>query len=237
MLYLTPNVYLCALDESVVFLDLKRNQYLTVPSSTLTSLRYSVAGFSSVLPSGHRPGASDMPAVGDLEELVATGLLTPLATCGKPASPPALESASTALAPGLRRASGVRDGRALKRLLLAYSYVSLNMRAGRIHTIVTHLHASAMRHVPHRVDDPNDVLLPLLGSFRHYRTFLYTAHNVCLFNGLVLACFLHYYGLAPTFVIGVRVKPFFAHAWVQVANIVVDDRLEYVQRFTPILAA
>jgi hypothetical protein len=44
----------------------------------------------------------------------------------------------------------------------------------------------------------------------------------------------HYY---PNLVLGVRMMPFAAHAWVQDRDVVLSDTVEYVSAFTPILVA
>jgi hypothetical protein len=36
--------------------------------------------------------------------------------------------------------------------------------------------------------------------------------------------------------IGVSTKPFLAHAWVQMSELVLNDTAEHVQTFTPLLA-
>jgi hypothetical protein len=79
-------------------------------------------------------------------------------------------------------------------------------------------------------------LASISAEFRAFRPWLYTARDRCLFASLVLASYLQELGFDPTFVIGVRTKPFSAHAWVQVGNYVVDDSPEMVGSFTPILA-
>lgn len=73
-------------------------------------------------------------------------------------------------------------------------------------------------------------------DFRRVRAWLYTAQNNCLFDSLVLAHYLLRLGHSPTFAIGVRTNPFFAHAWVQVDTYVIDVAPETVQTVTPILA-
>lgn len=89
---------------------------------------------------------------------------------------------------------------------------------------------------PSRGDLAVGNLVNLAAEFRVLRPWLYTARDRCLLDSLVLASYLHRLGVDPTFVIGVRTKPFAAHAWVQVGNYVVDDSPENVSGYTPILA-
>lgn len=236
MLYLSHHAHICTLEDSVLFLDLKRNQYATIPRSALPALQVSLAGFRSMLPSIHHQVKSCTTATADLKDLVAHGLLTQSATHGRPVAPLTLEPPCAALAPGLRNPQGGANMRAISAFVLSYLYVGANMRARRLHALVVNLQVAAARTSPDAASTSTEHLLTLLSAFRRYRTFVYTAHDECLFNALVLTHFLHHYSVPATLVIGVRAKPFYAHAWVQVANVVVDDRLEYVLRFKPILA-
>jgi hypothetical protein len=80
-----------------------------------------------------------------------------------------------------------------------------------------------------------DVAAQIVEIFRRLRTFTYTAKDHCLLDSLILTDFLYRNGLIPTFVIGIRTKPFLAHAWVQIEDCVMDDRLESLENMTPIL--
>lgn len=237
-LFLHEHTHLCLVDDSVVFLNLYRNTYLTVPPATLSALARHLAGFSALLPSHHRIATLTDGTNADLEALVNRGILTASPNAGKFASPVALTPAARSLVSGARSAtSDVTCASLVTPFLLSYCHVGLNIRGGRLDRMVTKLKARNARRTGRtaRVATP-DRLQPVLASFRRLRTFSYTAHNGCLFNALVLARFLCHLDFAPTFVIGVRTKPFCAHAWVQLSDCVLDDRLESVHRFTPILA-
>jgi hypothetical protein len=66
---------------------------------------------------------------------------------------------------------------------------------------------------------------------------LWSAQNRCLPRSLALASALRSAGGAARLVIGVRLNPFAAHAWVQDGTIVLNDTLDHVLLFTPILVA
>lgn len=78
-------------------------------------------------------------------------------------------------------------------------------------------------------------LQALLTLFARLRVWLYTARNHCLLDSLVLARFLQTYHINATFCIGVALMPFAAHAWVQVETCVLDDSVDHVRNFLPIL--
>lgn len=57
----------------------------------------------------------------------------------------------------------------------------------------------------------------------------------CLFQARLLLDFLARGGLGADWVFGVRTWPFAAHCWLQVGDVVLNDTLERVSRFKPIL--
>ena len=57
----------------------------------------------------------------------------------------------------------------------------------------------------------------------------------CLYDSLALLVFLAASDLFPTWVFGVQEEPFEAHCWVQAGEVVLNDSLESVSAFTPIM--
>jgi hypothetical protein len=74
-----------------------------------------------------------------------------------------------------------------------------------------------------------------IASFFRLRSVCYTARRRCLFDSLVLTAYLTREMVPCTFVIGVAIKPFLAHAWVQIGESVLNDTAEHAQDFRPIL--
>lgn len=66
--------------------------------------------------------------------------------------------------------------------------------------------------------------------------FLFTTKDACLFRSLFLMRFLAGHGIAATWTFGARLAPFGAHCWVEYEGAVLNDHLEHVGGFTPILA-
>ncbi len=73
-----------------------------------------------------------------------------------------------------------------------------------------------------------------LRAFQHARV-LRSAADRCLPRSIALALRLARYGLAAQLVIGVRTNPFGAHSWAQHEDAVLNDSVEEVLRFIPIL--
>jgi hypothetical protein len=64
---------------------------------------------------------------------------------------------------------------------------------------------------------------------------LLSRQSQCLRTSLALAAYLARRGYHPNLVIGVRMSPFAAHAWVQDGDTVLNDSVDEVAPFTPIL--
>lgn len=61
------------------------------------------------------------------------------------------------------------------------------------------------------------------------------SHDQCLARSIAVATQLAGSGVAVDLVIGVHLRPFGAHCWIQVADRLVNDRYDAVRAYTPIL--
>ena len=59
----------------------------------------------------------------------------------------------------------------------------------------------------------------------------------CLPNSLLLIAFLRRHGIHADLVLGVHTFPFEAHSWVEHGGVVLNDTIEHVRWFTPIVVA
>jgi hypothetical protein len=57
----------------------------------------------------------------------------------------------------------------------------------------------------------------------------------CLFRSYLLLRFLHAHGLTASWIFGVSLFPFEAHCWVASGDVLLSERTERIERFTPIL--
>jgi hypothetical protein len=78
-------------------------------------------------------------------------------------------------------------------------------------------------------------LAELVGAFLTLRPFFFAAKDACLFDALSLSEFLATYGVFPNWVFGVQSRPFAAHCWLQLDGLVLNDTIEHVERYTPIM--
>jgi hypothetical protein len=64
---------------------------------------------------------------------------------------------------------------------------------------------------------------------------IYPRDYLCLFDSLALIEFLAHHGLFPTWVFGVTSDPFLAHCWVQEGDTLMNDTVEHVGPFVPLM--
>lgn len=233
--YLAPDVHVCKVDGGAVFLDARTNNYMAISGEYVPMLDKSVQGFSELEVAGNPEDTSSPSVAGDPNELVERGLLTTYRSIGHPARSVSVRMQST-LGSFSRCAGNGRLIRAVdaKNFLSSLSWVYPNLRMRRLRRLLDHTRLLAQQ-TRQRFASPEAVGDPL-AAFCRLRTFVYTAKDQCLLNSLVLTHYLHSYQFSPTLVIGVRTRPFSAHAWVQLDDCVLDDKLEELQSFTPILA-
>jgi hypothetical protein len=75
----------------------------------------------------------------------------------------------------------------------------------------------------------------LLSVFKRWRAY-YSRPYVCLFDSVCLLRFLNFYNLFPTLVFGVVAEPFHAHCWLQDGGTVLNDTVERVSAYSPIMS-
>ena len=244
---LAPHVDGCCVGSYVVLIDTKKDRYIGVPAPESTSLASCIDGWPKeihgTLPS---PVAihTDQDATADstrqlLDELLAAGLLISSASAN--ARPPRAraERAERALIEGYTEVPFTLKPRDIARFVMSLLQSRKLQRSFEIW--VNHLRtrradtSSALQSRSFPSDPDMTATRHYLAVFRCIRPFFYGAKDACLFDSMVLAEFLHHYGIFPQVILGVAQDPFSAHCWVQDGPVVLNDDPLHVSQFTPIL--
>jgi Transglutaminase-like superfamily len=231
--FLARDVYCCEVNEGVVFLNLHTNRYLGLSRDARRALRYGVTGW----PTHNRPDDGEPPlsahdALEALGPLIAKGLLTTSSEQGRPACSITLR-ADEALAAAWRRDSKHRvTFQDVLRFVAAVILTGIGLKLYKTRYLINRLQSNRVKQLA-CADEQQ--LIRRVSAFWRLRAWTYTARGSCLFDSLVLADFLVRSGIRPTLVMGVQTKPSGAHAWVQCDKWVLNDTVENIQQFGPIL--
>lgn len=211
---LAPGVHVAVVDDDLVFLDVPQDRYVCLPGVALTAR----------VDAGRTAIDIDSPAL--LGELREAGLTTeaqaPRAPWRAPPRPEVCTLRREVEAPRLR---DVPEGaRAVTDLWVAYRGRSL---------------AELLKMMPSpKGDAPStgslDEVVRIAIRFQRWAPFAPTSAK-CLLRTFMLRRLLRRRGQDALWVFGVRTRPFGAHCWLQADGIVLDDDVDRIAAFEPIL--
>jgi hypothetical protein len=233
--FLSADAYCCEFEDGAIILDMRTVAYLGIDAEHLPNLRACVQNWPNSLSIGSDARSADDATFEALTaDLLNRGILT---TTPSKVYSPDLEFPTTTLAYAQwdeeRHPIPITHILEFAASLLLVTIYERRRKLGpllawiRRHQEVIHRRASASERATHE---------EILVSFLRLRIWCYTAFRRCLFDSLVLSVFLTRRMVPCTLVIGVSTKPFAAHSWVQIRECVLNDSIEYVQSFAPILA-
>jgi hypothetical protein len=233
---LSPHVYLCLAGRQVVLLDLVRDKYLAVPH--LSGIGGQIAGWPLNRVDTETLDDVETAPICDDDKLIgsmlAKGMLVTNGALGKPASPVTVVMPQTALVeydlythpqPKAEHYWNIAIASTAARWWLKYRPIRKTIEAARVRKLLaTH---DPLKQI--------DWVRQLVTSFDHLRPLFYTTKDACLLDSLTLTFFLRRYGLAATWVFGVRTEPFLSHCWVQQGDYVFNDSPHRIKQFSPIM--
>lgn len=226
--HLPKHVYACSLAGGMVFLDLRRNRYFCLSEPDAAAVQPAIANYQASKP--YRSSSSHPEQVAT--RLRQAGLLQSQdpgerAWMWRGHNHDALSSIDDR---HLGRCTSYRYAFRFARSCL---WARLNLRTKCLLAIAEDLE----RLRGHRCGtcDPERTA-HLVDVFRRMRPFAFTSLDQCLFHALALARFVNDSGQLATWVIGVRLRPWGAHSWVQQGHCVLDTTPEIVREYAPILA-
>jgi hypothetical protein len=228
--FLPHHVHLCEFDDGGVLLDLRREKYFGVNSGAMQSLK------AFMRSQGNCAAAQQEDAQSTLSELEQSRLITTNRDLGRPFRP--LTLACTDAVPFEGRAPGeaeIRPAHVL-RFFSTGTSAALGLRARSLERIVARLRERKARHAATLHAPDTASIVELVKIFRRLAPLLFTTREFCLRDSLMLVEFLARHDVFPTWAIGVRTRPFGAHSWVQHEALLLNDTLQHVETFTPILA-
>jgi hypothetical protein len=214
---LRPGVSFCETSGHLVFLDLESDRYFGLHGPAEAAFRRRAADTDNA----NRRAEEEWLYRSGL--LVETPAARPLSPCVPPPTPVAslfdrdLPAVSSAALVG-----GVSE------LLYAHLHLRLRGLAATIRMLI----AGKARLVAAR-SNPGAVAKAAV-RFRQC-ALIVRSYDQCLVRSIALTRHLASRGVAADFVIGVQIRPFSAHAWVQQDGLLLNESCDGVRGYTPIL--
>ncbi len=226
------------MEDYVILLDSLANRYAALHGAAAAELRARMKGSPTRAADDREPG-NDLAAQRALTALAERGWLSPprpgaASSDGEPDVALPEASATLPVVDRIRHASiGPRRAFACTRSAI---WATLSLRFRTMASLAGTVSRRNARLLAQENAGSSDVVDAVAGYLR-IRPLLYSAHERCLFDSLALLEFLASEGIGARWVIGVRIRPFGAHAWLQRGSVVVNDHHERVRAFRPILVA
>jgi hypothetical protein len=230
--YLSNHTFACLGDHHCVFLDLRRDAYLTVGRDEMEALGPWIVGWTATGEPVHSESTTmpDQP-LQTAEQLVKRGVLTTVQTQGKELAAPRVSMATAEFErrsrpPSFKPHHAYNFVKASIDAFASLRWKPLERTVGEVRQRKARRENARSR----ASDDTN-----LVEIFDHLRPY-FPRDYLCLFDSLALVNFLARYGRFPQWVFGVRSDPFSAHCWVQQDSCVLNDSMEHVQTYVPIMS-
>jgi hypothetical protein len=243
---LARHVFVCVQGEHVVFLDVRKDRYFALEAARTAGLGHFVAGWPVPAPLAvdfvrHRANSTALaleenvdPGMlsGVIALLLDKGILTTDAEKGKPAEVTAISPPHGDLTADAADEKLIIGPRLFLRFVIAAIRARLLLKHIAFETVVERVRSRSTL-ASSAVTEQK--LAALVHVFATLRPFFFAAKDACLFDALSLSEFLAAYDVFPNWVFGVQSRPFAAHCWLQLDGLVLNDTLDHVQRYTPIM--
>jgi len=236
--YLSRDTFLCESKSHAVFLDLRRDRYLALSPQDSLELQSLLAKEPTYKVSNHASTGGPTRHTHDYAELAHLleneGLVVRDPSLGKSSEEQSLDEPTETLWNAEERWPRLYWGHFLSLLAARVRAVAL-LRILPLQAVVRRVRARSLHgRTQVELQDVDDFRV-LIKVFNLLEPMFVSGTNSCLKRSLTLIEFLSIYGLFPKWVFGVQVEPFSAHCWVQQGPAVLNDSLQHIKTFTPIM--
>ena len=217
-LMLRNGLSFCETGGRILFLDVDRDRYFCLAEQ-------SESGFRRLVADEPKSATDDVL----LQRLVADGLLVEGPPGERPAACLPVRRPDHSL---LDEAARARPGAAVS-ALFRLSISNLALRVLPLRVILARLKRRKSM-LARSSAAPHGATLEIAAAFKRSSRIV-SPLNLCLPRSVAAAHALLASGVRPDLVIGVRLNPFNAHCWVQCEEALINESLDEVRNFTPIL--
>jgi hypothetical protein len=234
MYFLSNDCFVCRMGCYWIILSANRDRYLCVAHAELASIGDQLYGWPKQSDPMARPSPIGAETRKLVESLTISGIITSNPAIGKAFADSEYPAPENHIEAFESTASAHVPLFWILRFFLACAKVDWQLRTKafsrtleRIERRRRRADLSGVGNVPH--------VSTMIAAFQRLRP-LYPRSYLCLFDSLALLEFLAGYHFLPRVVFGVVADPFQAHCWLQDGLTVINDELERVGRYKPILS-
>jgi hypothetical protein len=212
-----PGLHACEVAGSLVFLDLPADRYF--------ALSHALGNVCLRLCTGCDVSSADLPLIAQLLE---RDILQSAEGAVQPALCREAVSAGSAELDGIKPVASALVIGAFAR----HVFAGAELKFRRLDAILNGIAREKARLSPRHEStvEPTRVAAAFMATDR-----VITARGRCLSRSVAIARTMLALGIAPDLILGVKLRPFEAHCWVQHGNALISDDPGTIRPFTPIL--
>lgn len=226
MIYLRSHIHFCQLGNVIVFMDIRADRYFSLPEIASAAFTELCAPTGA----GLSPQAQSLAV-----RLEAENVISRDPRLGRPPFEPNTERFKRSIFDLPRDAFSAPGAKDAILLMLSVSDLRLlNRQRGFLPTLLPRLSAwkaemdlEAQRH--------QDAIVQAQ-KFLQLAPWFISSRDACLYRSALLVRYLARRSIPSQLNIGVRAAPFSAHCWVSSNSLVLNDHVETVNEFRPILS-
>lgn len=211
---LRPGLSFCRVDDRFVFLDLPQDRYFCLGDSAGRA-------FAALLSDGQHPPCGGLKRLEQAGIVVAAEGARPPRACAPPAR----------VRTSLLDAEAKTTSGAVVAALVERARCRMELRRQPLSRILERLRERKLN-AP-QVSGTCGHAARVAAAFRRAAS-LVSAREQCLACSIAVARQLLRHRVRPCIVLGVKLRPFQAHCWVQIGDVAVNDRVDALLPFTPI---
>jgi Transglutaminase-like superfamily len=236
MHFLSKDCFVCKMGCYWIILSASSDRYLCVAHAELASIGNRLSGWKDQSLESTHPSSPDATENSLLESLTSNRIITSNPELGKPFTESQYIVPKNCIdTPEPGGAANV-SFRWIVRFFLACATVDWQLRSNALSHTLARIERRRRRAESSVASWNTEYASRLVAAFKVLRP-LYPRPYLCLFESLALLEFLASYNCFPQVVFGVVADPFQAHCWLQKGSSILNDDLERVGRYRPILSA
>lgn len=236
--YLSKHTFFCLAGDHYVFLDLRSDEYLCLGRMHSDAVKDLLNGDQAVddrSPGSRLQDANNSEANAVVHALLNKGLLVEKKAYGRLPRQPRVDTPSASAMESSAKLRPEIGPAHVWNFFVASATASKDLRWRSIERIVRKVASRKSAHMTPATTVNSGAVTGLFKIFQTLRPY-YPRPYLCMFDSLALVHFLARYGVFPQWVYGVQLEPFQAHCWVQVGDLVVNDIVDTVRNYTPIMS-